>query len=152
MRVWFLIAAILGVAGIAAAQGLPILGAYVVGTPTSATPVQAVAIIDPCDWIGPSQVSIVGNVVTWVIDLRGLPCGTPPPSPGAFATFGPLSPGQYTLVVRSRDPLTGELGPPFTVSFGVIAAPESVPSMGALGIAMLAMMLVAAALLRRGSA
>lgn len=135
----------------AVAQGLPepFYGASIIGAPTSSTLITAQAVIDPCyQALEPGQVTLSGNTVTWAVDVRGLVCPATPPPPYAIGTsFGPLQPGTYTLLVRARDPLTGQLGPPLAVPFGVTPAiATSVPLFDRRGLSLLVVLVVIAAL------
>lgn len=128
-------------------QGLPqpFTEARVFGSPTAADTIRAQAILEPCyvvSPIGSQSISVDGNVVTWAINVRSITCGPPLPQDGTEISFGPLPAGAYTLLVRAREPLGGELGPPFVVPFTVNTI--SVPALHWIGVLLLGSVLLAA--------
>lgn len=64
----------------------------------------------------------------------------PPPAYAIETTFGALPPGQYTLLVRARDRVSGQIGPPFQAGF--VVANGSIRALGPIGLATLAGLLL----------
>jgi len=106
---------------------------------TSSTSVHALVNVDSC-YVAqlPGTIQVEGNVVTWIVEVLALACGTPPPPYPIETSFGPLAPGSYTLLVRTRDPSSGALGP--AVSVGFVVANGTIPTLDAKGLLVFALL------------